>query len=179
MNDLLLLACLLDGPQHGYALKKRAGTLTGTPNLHNNVVYPLLKRFVENRWVSRRSARGERGQTRAVYALTGPGRRHLLEQLASFTDKEAASDNDFHLRLGLFAFLTPEARQAILARREQYLSIREANLKALQQGMDLGEWGGRVVEFRLSRIGLERGWIAKLSSVAKRRKVAPRIRRKS
>ena len=64
MNDLLLLSLLLAGPQHGYALKKRAGLISGQPAMHNNLVYPLLRRFVENKWVKQKVAAGERGQTR-------------------------------------------------------------------------------------------------------------------
>ena len=44
MNDLLLLAMLLEGPQHGYALKKKVPLITGHGEMHNNLVYPLLKR---------------------------------------------------------------------------------------------------------------------------------------
>ena len=67
MNDLLILASLLEGPQHGYALKKRIGTLTGHGPLHNNLFYPLLRRFVATSWVSRRKAPGQRGQTRELF----------------------------------------------------------------------------------------------------------------
>jgi hypothetical protein len=45
MNDLLLLATLLEGPKHGYALKKQAGLILGEAELQNNLVYPLLRRF--------------------------------------------------------------------------------------------------------------------------------------
>jgi len=77
MNDLLLLSLLLAGPQHGYALKKRAGFISGQPSMHNNLVYPLLRRFVENKLVKQKATAGERGQTRLMYSLTTLGRRVL------------------------------------------------------------------------------------------------------
>ena len=58
MNDLLMLAALLGGPKHGYALKKQAGLMTGQANLHNNLVYPLLRRFVARGWVTRKKVAG-------------------------------------------------------------------------------------------------------------------------
>ena len=58
MTDLMLMATLLGGPTHGYALKKTAGLILGQADIHNNVVYPLLRRFVENGWASKRSAAG-------------------------------------------------------------------------------------------------------------------------
>ena len=108
MTDLLLLASLLDGPQHGYALKKRLGTITGHGPLHNNVVYPLLKRFVAATWVSRRKAQGQRGQTRELYSLTPKGKQVLLSRLRDFSEKDAVSGDAFRLRIGLFAVLSPE-----------------------------------------------------------------------
>src|ERR1700752_3802901 len=128
MNDLILLAALLAGPQHGYALKKQVGLITGKRDMHNNLVYPLLRRFVENGWVSKRQAAGQRGQTRELYALTAKGKQELLRRLADFTEKEAPSENEFHLRVGLFAVLEAETRARILAERDRWLAKREETL---------------------------------------------------
>src|SRR5579863_9509880 len=114
MNDLLLLAALLPGPRHGYALKQQVGLLTGKAAMHNNLVYPLLRRFVENGWVRQRKAEGERGQTREVYTLTAKGKEELLRRLADYGGEEAASENGFRLRVGLFDSLNTETRQRIL-----------------------------------------------------------------
>src|SRR6266705_869876 len=99
MSDLILLANLLDGPKHGYALKKQVGLVSGKSEMHNNLVYPLLRRFVESGWVSKRKGAGQRGQTREIYALTNKGRQELLRRLRHFTSKEAASEHSFHLRV--------------------------------------------------------------------------------
>ena len=78
MSDLILLAALLDGPQHGWALKKLAGLLSGSGDMHNNLVYPLLKKFVGEGWVRRRSEPGQRGRIRSVYSLTSRGIRNSI-----------------------------------------------------------------------------------------------------
>ena len=77
MNDLIFLSLLLPGPLHGYALKRQGGIISGQAELHNNLVYPLLRRFVVRGWVTRRKTAGERGQTRQVYSLTEIGRAHV------------------------------------------------------------------------------------------------------
>jgi DNA-binding PadR family transcriptional regulator len=61
MTDLILLALLLARPKHGYQLKREAGLLLGQEMLHNNLVYPLLRRFMKHRWVSRKTGPGQRG----------------------------------------------------------------------------------------------------------------------
>ena len=162
MNDLLMLANLLDGPKHGYALKKQVGLISGQNEMHNNLVYPLLRRFVENGWVSKREASGQRGQTRDVYALTAKGKRELLRRLSTFTEKEAASQNELCLRVGLFMVLDKTEREQVLRERDGWLARREEKLSKLQAAVDVGDWGGEVVRFLCEQARSEREWIARL-----------------
>ncbi|HUE44309.1 MAG TPA: helix-turn-helix transcriptional regulator [Candidatus Sulfotelmatobacter sp.] len=168
MNDLLLLSALLAGPQHGYALKKQVGLLTGQGAMHNNLVYPLLRRFVENRWVSHKQSAGERGQTREVYALTPKGKRELLRRLTEYGMEDARSENGFRLRVGLFAFLEHATREHILAMRDKFLAAREERLERIVSAVGAGSWGSEVVQFFREQLRAEREWIAGLTRKAKR-----------
>jgi DNA-binding PadR family transcriptional regulator len=168
MNDLLLLAALLPGPRHGYALKKQVGLLTGKGTLHNNLVYPLLRQFVENGWVHRRQAEGERGQTREVYALTAKGKRELQQRLETYGEEEASSENGFRLRVGLFGFLDAAARGRILEARAAFLAARGERLSRITAAMETGPWGLEVVQFFQEQVRVERQWIARLARKAKR-----------
>lgn len=162
MNDLLLLATLLGGPQHGYALKKQVGLITGQGEMHNNLVYPLLRRFGENGWISKRTAAGQRGQTREVYALTNKGKQELLRRLGQFTNKEAASESAFRLRVGLFSVLDSDTQNRIVTERDLWLAARELHLASLAAAVNLGVWGSEVVRFFREETRRERRWIASL-----------------
>lgn len=168
MNDLLLLSTLLAGPKHGYALKKMAGLITGQDAMHNNLVYPLLKRFVEDGLVSRRTTAGERGQTRDVYALTGKGRQELAARLSEFSIKDAANSAACVLRVGLFPVLPEDVRLRILDTRDKWLAERQQKLSKLRESMDVGQWGGESVQFLLGQIKAERQWLARLRKKAQR-----------
>jgi DNA-binding PadR family transcriptional regulator len=178
MSDLLMLALMLGTPKYGYQLKREAGWMLGQDTLHNNIVYPMLRRFLEERWVSRKSVPGKRGQTRQQYALTPAGRRIFFERISEFGDAEARSAEPFYLRVGVFELLKSETRDAIVIRREKYLEHRDGKLKALQTNMDLGKFGGEIVSFMRKQIATEQEWIrhlrriAKLSNPAKARKDA-------
>ncbi|HEV2114467.1 MAG TPA: PadR family transcriptional regulator [Terriglobales bacterium] len=161
MIDLIILANLVDGPKHGYALKKQAGMVFAQSELHNNLVYPLLRRFTSQGWVTKKSAPGQRGQTRLQYALTAAGRRALLERLNTFEEKEAQSSEEFLLRVGLFELLEPEARERILDARQQVLTRREEHFARLQQ-LELGVYGGEVVGFLRQRVKDELHWLRRL-----------------
>ncbi|HXN18633.1 MAG TPA: PadR family transcriptional regulator [Candidatus Binatus sp.] len=160
MNDLILLAILADSPQHGYALKKRAGIALGQPDMHNNLVYPLLRRFMSQKWVTQRKTAGQRGQTRQVYSLTLLGRAALVNRLQQFDD--ASSAEAFRLRIGLFELLNPAAREEILSAREKYLESREKRLALLQTGVDLGRYGSEVTKFMRQQNRAELSWISRL-----------------
>jgi DNA-binding PadR family transcriptional regulator len=160
MNDLILLALLAEGPQHGYALKKRAGIVLGQPDMHNNLVYPLLRRFVSQKWLTQRKTAGKRGQTRQVYSLTPLGRAALVDRLQQFDD--ASSAEAFRLRVGLFELLDPASREHILTARENYLKVRERRFALLQNEMDLGRYGSEVTKFLRQQIRSELSWISRL-----------------
>jgi DNA-binding PadR family transcriptional regulator len=174
MNDLLLLATLLAGPTHGYALKRKIGLMTGQGDLHNNLVYPLLKRFVRLGWVGRKTAEGERGQTREIYSLAPKGKRELFGRLSVFPEKEAASRDAFLLRLGLFDAFDEQTRRGILEVREKWLANREGKLTNLEKGMTLGKWAGEAVGLLLSQVRAEKKWMGKIQKKALGRRAMKR-----
>ena len=167
MNDLLMLAMLLGEPKYGYRLKRETGWMMGQEDLHNNVVYPMLRRFLNEGWVTRKAVPGERGQTRQQYALTAEGRRYFFERMNAFNDADASSAEAFHLRVGIFAGLTPKSREAILSGREKYLGQRDRELEALQANMGLGKYGEEIVRHMRKQIEMEQEWIRRLRRMAK------------
>ncbi len=167
MNDLLMLAMMLDGPKYGYQLKREAGWIMGQESLHNNIVYPLLRRFLEQKCVSKKEVPGERGQTRQQYALTAEGRRYLFERLNTFGESDAPSEEAFNLRVGLFPGLKPEVRETVLGLRETYLQRRDEKLKALQGNMELGKFGGEIVAHMREQMEMEFKWVQRLRRISK------------
>ena len=170
MNDLILLASLLEGPKHGYALKKQAGLISGQTDMHNNLVYPALRRFVAHGWVTRKQTDGERGQTRQVYAITPLGRKQVSEKVRDFDESAAASMEEFRIRVGLFSILDPGAREDILEKRKNYLLRRAERFGGLEEQMDLGEYGSEVVRFIGAQIKNELSWIERLRNRSRRTK---------
>jgi DNA-binding PadR family transcriptional regulator len=167
MNDLLMLAMMLEGPKYGYQLKREAGWIMGQGALHNNVVYPLLRRFLQEKWVSKKEVPGKRGQTRQQYALTVEGRSYLFERLNAFGEADASSEEAFNLRVGLFPGLKAEVREAVLSLRQQYLQRRDATLKSLQENMELGKFGGEIVVHMRKQIEIELEWVQHLRRISK------------
>jgi len=166
MNDLLILAMLLRGPTHGYQLKREIGTLVGGTKLHNNQLYPALRRFVKNRWVTRRAAAGERGQTRHLYSLTAPGRQELLARASAFTEDDAVSAGSFWIRVGLFSLLSADDRTRILEARERHLRQRVAALSDVEARHRLDRYAAAITAHAKATLQAELDWIGQLRRVS-------------
>jgi DNA-binding PadR family transcriptional regulator len=164
MTDLIILSTLLAGPKHGYQLKREAGMILGQGVLHNNLVYPLLRRFMDQGWVTRREAAGERGQTRLRYAITAAGRRELVAKLSAFSDQDARSSDAFRLRVALFQLLDPQIRKSIFQRRITYLTARLHHLQVLEQNFPLNRYAGEVISQFSAETKSELKWIRRLRS---------------
>lgn len=165
MTDLLLLATLLDGPKHGYQLKKQAGMIFGQEAIHNNLVYPLLRRFTNEGWVSKKTVPGERGQNKQQYAITATGRKALIERLSDYEDHAARSEDGFRIRVALLSLLPEGAQKKILAARERALTARDGHLVAIQNGIDLGVYPAEVVKFMREQVAHEIAWLRRLHRV--------------
>jgi DNA-binding PadR family transcriptional regulator len=167
MDDLLLLSMMLGSPKYGYQLKREAAWIVGQEVLHSNVVYPMLRRFLEHGWVRKRAVPGQRGQTRQQYAMTADGRRWLFGRLTTFAEDEAASSGAFRLRVGLFEWLPLETRETVLSLREKYLNTQNQKLALLQANLELGRFGAEVVRHMRKQLEMECTWIRRLQRMAK------------
>jgi DNA-binding PadR family transcriptional regulator len=162
MNDLLILSLLLEGPKHGYRLKQDAAMVSSEQQLHNNTIYPLLKRFLKSGWITQQQADGERGQTRLLYALTKAGRQALVDRLADFSESDAVNPHAFQLRVGLFGLLDMPTRRRILELRETHLAARLGRVRRIAEAHVIEGWPASSMQHVIKQIQLERKWIAQL-----------------
>ena len=79
--EILILRRLRSGPAHGYELRKRVEQTTGVV-LHNNSLYPALKRFEEAGAVTKTAEPQQGRPPRLVYTLTEVGHELLHDMLA-------------------------------------------------------------------------------------------------
>jgi DNA-binding PadR family transcriptional regulator len=74
--EILILSSIAGGSRHGYAIMEDIESHTGV-TLGPGTLYGALTRLVNEGWIE---AAGPHGRQRP-YRLTGPGARHLNEQL--------------------------------------------------------------------------------------------------
>jgi len=162
MNDIIILSLLLEGPKHGYRLKQDAAMFSSEQQLHNNTIYPLLKRFLKSGWITQRQADGDRGQTRLLYALTPSGKQALTDKLSDFSESDIPNPHAFRLRVGLFGQLNKPTRQRILELRDDYLAARLVRLRQIAKAHVIDGWPASTMAHITKELQLERKWIARL-----------------
>jgi DNA-binding PadR family transcriptional regulator len=165
--EILILRRLRGGPAHGYELRKRVEQTTGFV-LHNNSLYPALKRFEEAGAVTKTAEPQQGRPPRLVYTLTEVGHELLHDMLADLPPDQAADEAEFMVRLGQFSLLTSAERAVVLAARTR--SVREqlahlATMRDLATGAD-ERWGALVTRELIRRHEQELAWLAELTDLA-------------
>jgi len=78
--DLLILRCITDGPQHGYAIARRIKERSGGVLLaEEGSLYPALHRLVRLRQVSAEWGTSENNRKARFYRITAAGSRRLRD----------------------------------------------------------------------------------------------------
>ncbi|WP_334075909.1 MULTISPECIES: PadR family transcriptional regulator [Paenibacillus] len=133
--EVLILAQLMQGPKHGYEIKKNIVVVLNSQRMiNNNSLYPKLKRFEERGMVSKTMEEQDKRPNRHVYAITESGRRFFLDTLHRFSPELIESDEEWGLRLAYYHFLDKPARMRLLVFRRQALAEKRLRLEKLGQG---------------------------------------------
>ena len=81
--DMIVLAAMVDGPAHGYAviqeIKRRSG---GAFDLPEGTIYPTLHRLEKAGYLASHWTTAESGRKRRVYKMTRRGERALSDHRA-------------------------------------------------------------------------------------------------
>ena len=165
--EILILRRLRSGPAHGYELRKRVEQTTGVV-LHNNSLYPALKRFEEAGAVTKTAQPQDGRPPRLVYTLTEVGHELLHDMLADFPPEQAADEGEFLARLGQFSLLNSAERAVVLAARTRAVQAQLAHLETMRDlAAAHGErWGELATAELIRRHEHELAWLAELSELA-------------
>jgi DNA-binding PadR family transcriptional regulator len=163
--EMLILRHLSKRPAHGYELRKRVEAVTGFV-LHNNALYPALRRFEEAGAVVKTSHVQRGRPAKLVYEITDVGQALLHDMVADLPAELAGDDTEFLARLGQFEFLDPPERMAVLDARDAALAERIDRLGKLKERSGGELWSGLVTQELQARAVQERTWLRELRTTA-------------
>lgn len=163
--DVLILRHLTRTPAHGYQLRKHVEAGTGFL-LHNNSLYPALRRFEEAGAVVKTPQPQQGRPPRHVYEITDAGRELLHAMLADLPPEAAGDEAEFLCRLAQFDLLEPRERLAVLDARDAAVLKRLEHLRTLSESAGDERWGASVTEELIERCEAEQRWLAGLRTAA-------------
>lgn len=166
--DVIILRHLQARPAHGYELRKRVEATTGFI-LHNNSLYPALRRFEEAGAVVKTPVNQEGGRPpRHVYEITDVGRELLHDLLVELSPDQAGDEMEFLSRLGQFSLLDPDERRTVLDARDIAVAKQLDHLRGIAAIAHDEYWGDAVTQELIRRCEQERSWLAALRDEAAR-----------
>jgi len=76
--DLLILRCVANEPQHGWAISERLQQISSDVlQVQQGSLYPALHRVERRGWIAAEWGRSENNRRAKFYALTAAGRKQL------------------------------------------------------------------------------------------------------
>jgi DNA-binding PadR family transcriptional regulator len=165
--EILILRRLWGRPAHGYELRKRVEETTGFV-LHNNSLYPALRRFEEAGAVTKTAEPQAGRPPRLVYTLTDVGRELLHDMLADLPPEQAGDETEFLARLGQFSEINSAERASVLAARTRAVRDQLAHYQAMHtlSASHSHPWGALVTAELIRRHEQELAWLAELGELA-------------
>lgn len=130
--ELSVLGILSESPAHGYELRKRMISVTGLfKTISYGALYPTLKSLVERGFLAEQDSNPTNKypkRNRIVYVLTDEGKKYLSSLLKD-SGPDAWEDDNFAVRMSLFAQTSADTRIHILQGRRSRLETRLAELR--------------------------------------------------
>jgi len=150
--EFALLGLLSQMPLHGYELRKRMGAIFGPFRaLSFSVLYPQLRRMVENGVIEESFVESTSRRSRIVYAITDRGLARFSD-LAETVSPDTWEDEGFEIRFAFFSPTSSKNRVRILEGRHRRLKekaeILRGELEKSPIGIDkyLEEWRRHSLE---------------------------------
>jgi DNA-binding PadR family transcriptional regulator len=124
MIELMLLGFLaMEGPLHGYELRKRMAHLHGwARTISDGTIYPAIDRLITAGAITEGIEKGEAAAPRRILRLTETGRLRLQGMLREVKGNDISDFGRFSTVLAFLSLLPdPAERDAVLRRRLEFL----------------------------------------------------------
>jgi DNA-binding PadR family transcriptional regulator len=154
--DLMFLGLLLQGPAHGYELKKRIAISFGTqyPNPSDSVVYPRLVQFEKEGLVTSKVEQQQGVPNKKVYSLTEAGYKRVLELIATPIQMTGnlgdAYGDELTIHIVFFSLITKEERRKVI---EPFYTLALSRYEDAKQKIDKYQTGLDKFSLTLLRYG--------------------------
>jgi len=162
VTEILILSHLLEGPLHGYDIKRNVRR-PDLGRVKNNAVYSTLARLRASGSLESRTEAAAGRPDRQVFSLTEKGRQRLLDRIVDLPASRAGDDEEFYVRFALLDLVDAPARARILRARldalETKISIAQEYLDGADGGAELPRHAGAMFAHLHTMLLSEKRWV--------------------
>jgi DNA-binding PadR family transcriptional regulator len=156
----MILGWLLDGPVHGYKLKKGPmAKMFSEFGINDNQLYPALAKLEGQGFIEKAIERRDGSPSRNVYAITDSGRREFMEWLRSSEGEKRTfrydffRKDDFFIRCNFISHLEKEEALDKVDRQARSVEETIGDLKAA--GDDMRRRGVDPLHVKILEYGIQ------------------------
>ncbi|WP_454191361.1 PadR family transcriptional regulator [Paenibacillus sp. Marseille-Q7038] len=161
--ELLILMQIEESPKYGYEIKKEIQNDLGyLTDVNHNMLYPTLRRFTEQGFVTKKINEQNGRPNQYVYEITDSGRSKITDLINAFSDKESKHQIEFLIRVSLFQRISKENQLRILNMRKKDLELLEADLTKWQKKHVRDMYRYEVLQLSIAQVRGEMEWIREL-----------------
>lgn len=165
----MILGWLMDGPVHGYKLKKGPmAKMFSEFGINDNQLYPALGKLVGQGFIEKAVEPGDGTPNRNVYTITEDGRREFLEWLRSSRGEERTfrydffRKDDFFIRCNFIGHLETDEALDKVDRQARAVEETIGDLKAARDDMlrrGVEPLHVKILEFGIQSQETRRRWL--------------------
>ncbi|RJP70751.1 MAG: PadR family transcriptional regulator [Candidatus Abyssobacteria bacterium SURF_17] len=181
-----ILGVLMQGPAHGYRIKKIFSPFVSKDGLNDGQLYPLLTHLEGQKLVRKETVRQEKSPNKNLYHITDRGREEFLRWLTGDEDETDPVKYDFFMQYSFlmkctfFEHLSPHERIAKLRRQIETANgkIREyGRMREEMKERGLNSHKLRIVDFGVAVQRLKVQWASELLEAETRALARKRVSR--
>lgn len=165
---LVVLGLLAEGPRYGYEIKTYLhDSFSSTISVNNNTIYPLLRGFLRDGFVTRERVPMKGGPDRQVYTITQAGREELARIVAKLPETDIVNQDDFMIACTFLPQMDDETRESLLDAREQRVRAALEHIRTVESTGQRGTIHKLENDFGRTSLEAELVFISQLRSLPK------------
>jgi len=178
-----ILGVLMQGPAHGYRIKKLFAPFIAKDGINDGQLYPILTQLEKDKLVRKEIVRQQKSPNKNLYYITKTGREQFLDWLTGPDDEIDPIKYDFFMqyaflvKCSFFEHLPGPVKKAKLKRQIEVSQQKIREYRQMRQDMlerSLSEYKIRIVDFGIELQQLKMRWIEELLTMERRQKSCQR-----
>lgn len=154
-----VLGILMQGPAHGYRIKKLFAPFIAKDGLNDGQLYPVLTQLEREKLVSKETVHQRKSPSKNIYKITERGREEFVQWLTGPGDEDDPVKYDFYMQYSFLLKCTffehlPKRVRTTKLKKQIEMALRKIDEYRLMR-QDMSERGLQAYKLKIVDFGIE------------------------